>query len=227
MHGTVSVATLWARVHSLEFDRPRVDPTHHNFCFSTNAHAGVSQACESICVWGTPVPYQGSAPIPQTPLSTRNETTSNQQAWLLASFPGFQSPNAVEGLVKFLRRMTSGRCWEVWLTCRAYIMACTAIYRKCLTSFSVGVLPGHHRIGDRRPGNEATWLHKKGQNYLEQELVWQASSIRFCMLCSFVQVDYRGLTSCCSIWGEINIRTCKSAEERATRVRACNSNRSP
>ena len=29
----------------------------------------------------------------------------------LASFPGLQSPNAVEGLVKLLRRMTSGRCW--------------------------------------------------------------------------------------------------------------------
>ena len=27
----------------------------------------------------------------------------------LASFPGLQSPNAVEGLVKLLRRMTSGR----------------------------------------------------------------------------------------------------------------------
>jgi len=37
----------------------------------------------------------------------------------LASFPGLQSPNAVEGLVKLLRRMTSGRRWvyirvDVW-----------------------------------------------------------------------------------------------------------------
>ena len=47
MHGTVSAATSWARMHSLKFDHPRVDPTHHNFCFSTNPHAGVSQACES------------------------------------------------------------------------------------------------------------------------------------------------------------------------------------
>ena len=30
---------------------------------------------------------------------------------LLASFPGLQSPNAVEGLVKLLRRMTSGIHW--------------------------------------------------------------------------------------------------------------------
>ena len=31
------------------------------------------------------------------------------QCGILASFPGLQSPNAVEGLVKLLRRMTSGR----------------------------------------------------------------------------------------------------------------------
>ena len=30
---------------------------------------------------------------------------------VVASFPGLQSPNAVEGLVKLLRRMTSGRHW--------------------------------------------------------------------------------------------------------------------
>ena len=29
----------------------------------------------------------------------------------LASFPGLQSPYAVEGLVKLIRRMTSGRRW--------------------------------------------------------------------------------------------------------------------
>ena len=32
------------------------------------------------------------------------------RSWL-ASFPGLQSPNAVEGLVKLIRRMTSGRRW--------------------------------------------------------------------------------------------------------------------
>ena len=32
-------------------------------------------------------------------------------ALALASFPGLQSPNAVEGLAKLLRRMTSGRRW--------------------------------------------------------------------------------------------------------------------
>ena len=34
----------------------------------------------------------------------------------IASFPGLQSPNAVEGLVRLLRRMTSGRCWVyIWV----------------------------------------------------------------------------------------------------------------
>ena len=40
---------------------------------------------------------------------------------VVASFPGLQSPNAVEGLVKLPCRMTSGRRWEAWLMCRAYI----------------------------------------------------------------------------------------------------------
>ena len=40
---------------------------------------------------------------------------------VVALFPGLQSPNAVEGLVKLLHRMTSGRCWEAWLTRCAYI----------------------------------------------------------------------------------------------------------
>ena len=30
---------------------------------------------------------------------------------VIASFPGLQSPNVVESLVKLLRRMTSGRRW--------------------------------------------------------------------------------------------------------------------
>ena len=34
----------------------------------------------------------------------------------VASFPGLQSPNAVEGLVKLLCRMTSGRRWVyIWV----------------------------------------------------------------------------------------------------------------
>ena len=38
------------------------------------------------------------------------------RATCLASFPGLQSPNAVEGLVKLLRRMTSGRRWVyIWV----------------------------------------------------------------------------------------------------------------
>ena len=40
----------------------------------------------------------------------------NQTLFRLASFPGLQSPNAVEGLVKLLRRMTSGRRWVyIWV----------------------------------------------------------------------------------------------------------------
>ena len=33
---------------------------------------------------------------------------------VVASFPGLLSPNAVEGLVKLLRRMTSGGRLEAW-----------------------------------------------------------------------------------------------------------------
>ena len=39
----------------------------------------------------------------------RNNEFSGQK---LASFPGLQSPYAVEGLVKLIRRMTSGRRWR-------------------------------------------------------------------------------------------------------------------
>ena len=38
-----------------------------------------------------------------------DENRENQHV-MVALFPGLQSPNAVEGLVKLLRRMTSGRC---------------------------------------------------------------------------------------------------------------------
>ena len=38
-----------------------------------------------------------------------NETAIELHYTHVASFPGLQSPNAVEGLVKLLRRMTPGR----------------------------------------------------------------------------------------------------------------------
>ena len=40
--------------------------------------------------------------------------------------------NALEGLVKLLRRLTSGGRWEAWLTRRAYTS--TAVYQKCHAS---------------------------------------------------------------------------------------------
>ena len=52
----------------------------------------------------------------------------------LASFPGLQSPNSVEGLVKLLRRMTSSQVdvWRRGLSHRACIS--TAVYQKCHAS---------------------------------------------------------------------------------------------
>ena len=58
----------------------------------------------------------------------------------LASFPGLQSPNAVEGLVKLLRRMTSGGRLEAWLCMQLTGSAMPPDVH--LTSFYVGVLPG-------------------------------------------------------------------------------------
>ena len=46
-----------------------------------------------------------------TRLGTGNEIVTIHSTNHLASFPGLRSPNMVEGLVKLLRRMTSGRCW--------------------------------------------------------------------------------------------------------------------
>jgi len=46
--------------------------------------------------------------------STSSHMTQYCTAPILALFPGLQSPYAVEGLVKLLRKMTSGRRWEVW-----------------------------------------------------------------------------------------------------------------
>ena len=51
---------------------------------------------------------------------------------VLDSFPGLQSPNTVEGLVKLLHRMTSGGRLEVWLTCRA--CTSTTVHQKCHAS---------------------------------------------------------------------------------------------
>ena len=79
----------------------------------------------------------------------------------LASFPGLLSPNAVEGLVKLIRRMTSGGHLEVWFI--APCMHNTAVYRKCHASRhppdvilrTIFTRPST-ALGDRRPGNEAS-----------------------------------------------------------------------
>ena len=52
------------------------------------------------------VHYDGLVSFPDQP---GNETNDSSTQVHLASFPGLQSPYAVEGLVKLLRRMTSGR----------------------------------------------------------------------------------------------------------------------
>ena len=59
---------------------------------------------------------------------------------VLASFPGLQSPNAVEGLVKLVRRMTSGGRLEAWLCMQLTGSATPPDVH--LTSFYVQVLPG-------------------------------------------------------------------------------------
>ena len=58
---------------------------------------------------------------------------------VLASFPGLQSPYAVEGLVKLVRRMTSGGCLEAWLCMQLTGSATPPDVH--LTSFYVRVLP--------------------------------------------------------------------------------------
>ena len=81
--------------------------------------------------------------------------------FFVASFPGLLSPNAVEGLVKLVRRMTSGGRLEAWLTRRACQFTGSATPPDVhLTSFYVRVLPGRPStaLGDRRPGNEATFF---------------------------------------------------------------------
>ena len=74
---------------------------------------------------------------------------SHQTELLCGSLvPRSSTPNVVEGLVKLLRRMTSGGRLEAWLI--APCMHNTAVHRKYhtsrrppdVTSFYVGVLPG-------------------------------------------------------------------------------------
>ena len=58
---------------------------------------------------------QSQLTLLETSLVPTQEGSGNQTTGTLASFPGFQSPNAVEGLVKLLRRMTSGRRWYIYI----------------------------------------------------------------------------------------------------------------
>ena len=127
-HDTVSVATLWARVHSLEFDRPRVDSPVTTFASPPLLMlVWESGLWVYLCVWGDPVPYQGSAPPKR----------------LIRAIIKGQPPCRVSHIPRL-------------------------------------------STGNTTTSNQQAWLHKKRPNYLEQELVWQASSTRFCILCSFV-----------------------------------------
>ena len=56
------------------------------------------------------------SPSPPTPCGLGTRLDSIILALVVALFPGLQSPNAVEGLVKLLRRMTSSRRWVyIWV----------------------------------------------------------------------------------------------------------------
>ena len=52
------------------------------------------------------------ASFPGLVVRSENEVCTMSWDVLIASFPGLQSPYAVEGLVKLIRRMTSVRRWR-------------------------------------------------------------------------------------------------------------------
>ena len=89
----------------------------------------------------------------------------------LASFPGLQSPNAVEGLVKLVRRVTSGGRLEVWhFRWTAVLCMHGAINHASRRPPDVILRTSFTRpsttLGDRRPGNEATaFLASPGTNF--------------------------------------------------------------
>ena len=90
-----------------------------------------------------------------------NENSLLLPVTCVASFPGLQSPNAVEGLVKLLHRLTSGGRLEAWLIAPC-MHNCTAVHRKCHASRRPPDVILHRSftrpstvLGDRRPGNEA------------------------------------------------------------------------
>ena len=80
----------------------------------------------------------------------------------VASFLGLLSPNAVEGLVKLLRSLTSGGRLEAWLIAPCIHIHNTTVHRKCHASRrppDVRLRRSFTRpstaLGDRKPGNEA------------------------------------------------------------------------
>jgi len=106
------------------------------------------------------------------PLLSRNFKTQNSllikeaSSFSVASFPGLLSPNAVEGLVKLIRRMTSGGRLEVRLI--TLCMHNTAVHRKCHASrhppdviLCTSFTRPSTALGDRRPGNEAKKKEKR------------------------------------------------------------------
>ena len=89
----------------------------------------------------------------------------------LASFPGLQSPNAVEGLVKLVRRVTSGGRLEVWhFRWTAVLCMHGAISHASRRPPDIILRTSFTRpsttLGDWRPGNEATaFLASPGTNF--------------------------------------------------------------
>ena len=72
----------------------------------------------SSSVWGVAL-----VPFPSYVGKTGNEASVAYHCDCIASFPGLLSPNAVEGLVKLIRIMTSGGRLEAW---HFQCYACTA-----------------------------------------------------------------------------------------------------
>ena len=72
-------------------------PSKARKCRSTGVSFILLQLCHLLASFPVHVAWPG------------NEAKYKHSMCILALFPGLQSPNAVEGLVKLLRRMMSGR----------------------------------------------------------------------------------------------------------------------
>ena len=104
---------------------------------------------------------------------------------VLASFPGLQSPNAVEGLVKLLCRMTSGGRLEAWhfrwtaVLCMHGTINHTS-RRPPDVSLRTSFIRPSTALGDRRPGNKAKKVlyseklsrEKTFANWWKNKILW-------------------------------------------------------